>query len=63
MLRPESYLPLTGREVVALGVAPGPAVGRALAHLAGLRQSGAVRSADEERTALRAYLGANPKAT
>ncbi|UTA50517.1 hypothetical protein MSS93_12570 [Deinococcus radiodurans] len=48
---------------MALGVAPGPAVGRALAHLAGLRQSGAVRSADEERTALRAYLGANPKAT
>ena len=63
LLRPESYLPLTGREVVALGVAPGPAVGRALMHLAGLRQSGAVRSADEERTALRAYLGANPKAT
>lgn len=56
VLRPDSYPPLTGREVLALGVAPGPEVGKALAHLAGLRQAGAVRSPDEERAALRAYL-------
>ena len=56
LLRPQSYPPLTGREVVALGVTPGPAVGRALAHLAGLRQAGAVRSAEEERAALRDYV-------
>ena len=66
LLRPESYPPLTGREVVALGVAPGPQVGKALAHLAGLRRAGAVRSPDEERAALRAYLAhppsPNPKA-
>lgn len=58
LLRPESYPPLTGKEVLALGVAPGKAVGEALAHLAALRRSGEVRNVQEERAALRAYLGA-----
>lgn len=56
LLRPESYPPLTGRDVLALGASPGPGVGQALAHLANLRRTGQVRSADEEREALRAYL-------
>lgn len=56
LLRPESYPPLTGRDVLALGGLPGPGVGQALAHLANLRRMGQVRSADEEREALRAYL-------
>ncbi|GGK10880.1 tRNA nucleotidyltransferase [Deinococcus malanensis] len=58
LLRPDSYPPLTGRDVVALGVAPGKAVGEALSHLAQLRQAGQVRSADEERAALQRYLAA-----
>lgn len=57
LLRPDAYPALTGRDVVALGVAPGPAVGAALAHLAALRRSGQVRSREEERAALGAYLG------
>ncbi|MDO4246204.1 MAG: CCA tRNA nucleotidyltransferase, partial [Deinococcus sp.] len=56
LLRPDSYPPLTGRDVLALGGPPGPGVGQALAHLANLRRTGQVRSADEEREALRAYL-------
>lgn len=56
LLRPESYPPLMGRDVLALGGQPGPSVGRALAHLANLRRTGQVRSANEEREALRAYL-------
>ncbi|MFD1732593.1 hypothetical protein ACFSC4_18405 [Deinococcus malanensis] len=43
---------------MALGVAPGKAVGEALSHLAQLRQAGQVRSADEERAALQRYLAA-----
>lgn len=58
LLRPDSYPPLTGRDVVALGVAPGKAVGEALAHLASLRRTGQVRSAEEERAALQRYLSA-----
>ena len=56
LLRPEAYPPLTGRDVVALGVPPGPAVGQALAHLRTLRRGGQVHSPEEERAALRAYL-------
>ncbi|ADV66932.1 CCA tRNA nucleotidyltransferase [Deinococcus maricopensis] len=55
-LRPDAYTPLTGRDVTALGVPPGPAVGRALGHLAQLRRAGVVRSREEEQAALRAYL-------
>lgn len=57
LLRPDAYPVLTGRDVVALGVPPGPAVGAALAHLAALRRSGAVRSRGEERAALEAHVG------
>ena len=60
LLRPDAYPVLTGRDVVALGVSPGPAVGAALAHLAALRRSGRVRSPDDERAALADYLGARP---
>ncbi|BDP42066.1 tRNA nucleotidyltransferase [Deinococcus aetherius] len=60
LLRPEAYPVLTGRDVVTLGVSPGPAVGAALAHLAVLRQAGKVHSRDEERAALAAYLGTPP---
>ncbi|WP_216323395.1 CCA tRNA nucleotidyltransferase [Deinococcus aestuarii] len=57
LLRPDAYPALTGRDVLALGVPPGPAVGAALAHLAALRRAGQVRSRDEERAALAEYLG------
>lgn len=60
LLRPDAYPPLTGRDVVALGVPPGPAVGAALAHLATLRRGGQVRSREEERAALEAYLRNSP---
>nr|WP_246363360.1 CCA tRNA nucleotidyltransferase [Deinococcus budaensis] len=56
LLRPRAYPALTGRDVLALGVPPGPAVGAALAHLAARRRSGEVRSPEEERAALAAYL-------
>lgn len=57
LLRPDAYLPLTGRDVVALGVRPGQGVGRALGHLAELRRAGKVSSRAEEQAALEAYLG------
>ncbi|MFC4639851.1 CCA tRNA nucleotidyltransferase [Deinococcus hohokamensis] len=60
LLRPEAYAPLTGRDVVALGVPPGRGVGEALAHLLALRQAGQVRSAQEEREALQTYLASRP---
>ncbi len=60
LLRPDAYPPLTGRDVVALGVPPGPAVGAALAHLATLRRTGRVRSREQERAALEAYLWDSP---
>lgn len=60
LLRPDAYPVLTGRDVVALGVPPGPAVGAALAHLAALRRAGQVRSPQEERAALSAYLHRAP---
>jgi tRNA nucleotidyltransferase (CCA-adding enzyme) len=56
VLRPDAYVPLTGRDVLALGAAPGPGIGAVLAHLAALRQSGRLRSREDEQAALRAYL-------
>ncbi|MCP2013796.1 tRNA nucleotidyltransferase (CCA-adding enzyme) [Deinococcus sp. HSC-46F16] len=56
LLRPDAYAGLSGRDVVARGVPPGPAVGAALAHLAALRRAGAVGSRAEEEAALTAYL-------
>ncbi|GGL05068.1 tRNA nucleotidyltransferase [Deinococcus radiotolerans] len=56
LLRPDAYPPLTGRDVLALGVPPGRGVGEALAHLAALRRAGQVRSPDAERAALKAFL-------
>lgn len=58
LLRPESYLPLTGKDVLALGVPAGKGIGEALRHLAQLRRTGQVRSAEEEQEALRGWLGA-----
>ncbi|GAA4018683.1 CCA tRNA nucleotidyltransferase [Deinococcus rubellus] len=57
VLRPQAYIPLTGKDVLKLGVSPGPGVGEALAHLAGLRRAGKVASREEEAAALRTYLG------
>ena len=56
LLRPDAYPPLTGRDVLALGVPPGRGVGEALGHLAALRRAGQVRSSDDERAALKAFL-------
>jgi len=56
LLRPDAYPPLTGRDVLTLGVPPGRGVGEALGHLAALRRAGQVRSPDEERAALKAFL-------
>lgn len=56
LLRPDAYPPLTGRDVLALGVPPGRGVGEALGHLAALRLAGQVRSPDDERAALKAFL-------
>ncbi|GAA0497189.1 CCA tRNA nucleotidyltransferase [Deinococcus depolymerans] len=56
LLRPHAHEPLTGKDVLALGVPPGRAVGEALAHLGSLRRAGQVRNPDEERAALKAFL-------
>ncbi|UBV43182.1 CCA tRNA nucleotidyltransferase [Deinococcus taeanensis] len=56
LLRPDTYTPLTGKDVLALGVLPGRAVGDALGHLSQLRRAGQVRSSEEERQALKAFL-------
>ncbi|UQN06436.1 CCA tRNA nucleotidyltransferase [Deinococcus sp. QL22] len=56
LLRPDAYTPLTGRDVVALGVPAGKEIGAALTYLAGLRAAGQVQSAEGERAALRQYL-------
>ncbi|AWN24617.1 CCA tRNA nucleotidyltransferase [Deinococcus irradiatisoli] len=56
VLRPEAYVPLTGRDVLKLGAAPGPGVGAALAYLAERRRLGEFGSRAEEEAALRAYL-------
>ncbi|WP_075833505.1 CCA tRNA nucleotidyltransferase [Deinococcus marmoris] len=58
LLRPDAPVPLTGRDVLALGVPPGRAVGEALNHLAQLRQEGKISSREEERSALQRYLAA-----
>ena len=55
VLRPEAYVPLTGKDVLKLGVAAGPHIGKALAHLAALRRSGQVGSRAEEERALREW--------
>lgn len=43
------YTPLTGRDILALGVAPGPQVGQILAQLAQRRAQGQLASAEAER--------------
>ncbi|MFK7604182.1 CCA tRNA nucleotidyltransferase [Deinococcus sp. SM5_A1] len=58
LLRPDATVPLTGRDVLALGVPPGRAVGEALNHLAQLRQEGKINSRTEECSALQRYLAA-----
>lgn len=56
ILRPDAYEPLTGKDVLAMGIPAGKGIGEALAHLAGLRRAGQVRSQAEEREALKRYL-------
>lgn len=56
ILKPDSYVPLTGKDVLALGVPPGKAVGEALAHLTELRRAGQVKTQDEERAALLSFV-------
>ncbi|CAM3943548.1 CCA tRNA nucleotidyltransferase [Deinococcus frigens] len=58
LLRPDAPVPLTGRDVLALGVLPGRAVGEALAYLAELRRDGKIGSRQDERAALQKYLKA-----
>lgn len=53
---PEPPAGLSGADVVALGVPPGPRVGRALAHLAALRRAGQVAGKEDEARELKAYL-------
>lgn len=60
ILRPDAYVPLTGKDVLALGVPAGRAVGQALAHLAELRQVGQVKNQTEEREALQAFIARQP---
>ncbi len=56
VLRPQAYVPLTGRDVLKLGVGPGPNVGAALEYLAERRRGGELGSRAAEEAALRAYL-------
>ncbi|PNY81214.1 CCA tRNA nucleotidyltransferase [Deinococcus koreensis] len=56
LLRPDAYVGLTGRDVLALGVPPGRAVGEALAHLAQLRRAGSLHTPEDERRELESYL-------
>lgn len=49
---------LSGRDVLALGVPPGQAVGAALAHLRELRAAGEVGNLEDERQALETFLAA-----
>lgn len=58
LTEPGRYVPLSGRDLLDMGFAPGPEVGRALAHLAALRRSGQVQSAADEREALRRFANA-----
>ncbi len=58
LLRPDAPVPLTGRDVLALGVPPGRAVGEALDYLTQLRRGGQISSRADEQTALQKYLGA-----
>ena len=56
ILNPASYLPLTGKDVLALGVPPGKAVGEALNYLSELRRAGHVKNQAEERAALLTFV-------
>lgn len=56
ILNPESYVPLTGKDVLALGVPAGKQVGEALAHLTKMRRAGQVKTQDEERAALLSFV-------
>ena len=56
ILKPESYVPLTGKDVLALGVPAGKEVGKALAYLAELRRAGQLTGQDDERAALSVYV-------
>jgi tRNA nucleotidyltransferase (CCA-adding enzyme) len=58
-LRPPEPL-LRGRDVLALGVAPGPEVGRVLQAVYERQLDGAVRTLDEARAEARRVLGAPP---
>ncbi len=60
LLRPQAYMPLTGKDVLALGVPAGKQIGAALAYLANLRAAGQVHSPDDERLALAQYLKTKP---
>jgi tRNA nucleotidyltransferase (CCA-adding enzyme) len=59
-LRPPEPL-LKGRDVLALGVAPGPEVGRVLQAVYERQLDGAVRTLDEARAEARRVLGAPPE--
>ncbi|TSA87380.1 CCA tRNA nucleotidyltransferase [Deinococcus detaillensis] len=61
VLRPDAYIPLTGKDVLGLGVPAGPQVGKALAHLSGLRRAGRVSSREAEEAELLHYLATLPK--
>lgn len=56
ILKPDSYVPLTGKDVMALGLPPGREIGKALHHLAELRRAGRVDTREAERAALREYV-------
>ncbi|WP_233554535.1 CCA tRNA nucleotidyltransferase [Deinococcus cavernae] len=56
ILNPHSYVPLTGKDVLALGVPAGRQVGEALTYLAELRRAGRVNSQLDEQLALRDYV-------
>ncbi|AZI43979.1 CCA tRNA nucleotidyltransferase [Deinococcus psychrotolerans] len=61
VLRPDAYIPLTGKDVLNLGVPAGPQVGKALARLSGLRQAGRVSSREAEEAELLSHLATLPK--
>jgi hypothetical protein len=48
---------LSGRDVVALGVAPGPDVGRLVAEIEALRDGGKIATRDEALEVLRRLVG------
>ncbi|MFC4453181.1 CCA tRNA nucleotidyltransferase [Deinococcus sonorensis] len=50
------YPPLQGRDLLSLGLPPGPQVGEVLAHLSRLRAQHRLHSRDDEVAAVQAYL-------